>query len=291
MEAASYSHLRCIKGLRLALLRHKSLTQGDKKGLALIVNTAWLAAPLTALFALLLAVLTLAYQHQQQDDEGHSGEYFMALLIYSVSVVIEAACEPAYTVAQNQMNFGVRVTSEAVALVARSAVAVVSVVWARQELLGFAYAQLAYAVACLVCYYGHFWLWPMPIVSSPLDLTPHISGDSALDTPTLSLAYSFTKQSFLKHILTEGDRLVLSLQSSHFDQGVYGAVTNIGNFFLRNTWYFISLIRIPGRARPVPADRGDIPIAVFKVGRVRCQGGSLGNLNCLEKQIFAYLMK
>ena len=37
-----------------------------------------------------------------------------------------------------------------------------------------------------------------------------------------------TKQSFLKHVLTEGDKMLISVLSSMQDRGVYAFVVNYG---------------------------------------------------------------
>lgn len=47
------------------------------------------------------------------------------------------------------------------------------------------------------------------------------------------LSFSFLKQSVLKHALSEGDRFILSIVSSSFDQGVYGIVYNYGSLVAR----------------------------------------------------------
>lgn len=37
-----------------------------------------------------------------------------------------------------------------------------------------------------------------------------------------------TKQSLLKHVLTEGDKMLISVLSTDSDKGVYGFVVNYG---------------------------------------------------------------
>lgn len=48
------------------------------------------------------------------------------------------------------------------------------------------------------------------------------------DPPLLNLATTLTKQSLLKHVLTEGDKMLISALSSDEDQGVYAFVVNYG---------------------------------------------------------------
>ena len=60
-------------------------------------------------------------------------------------------------------------------------------------------------------------------------LTPHRSMLGGwLDRKQVGMAFVFTQQSLFKHLLTQGDKIVLTLASSLFDQGVYAVVTNYG---------------------------------------------------------------
>jgi oligosaccharide translocation protein RFT1 len=49
----------------------------------------------------------------------------------------------------------------------------------------------------------------------------------------LSLAAALTSQSFFKHLLTQGDKIVLSLGSSHYSQGLYALAQNYGSLAAR----------------------------------------------------------
>jgi oligosaccharide translocation protein RFT1 len=42
------------------------------------------------------------------------------------------------------------------------------------------------------------------------------------------MALTFTGQSLVKYLLTEGDKIVMSAISSSYDQGVYALVSNYG---------------------------------------------------------------
>lgn len=46
--------------------------------------------------------------------------------------------------------------------------------------------------------------------------------------PLLNLGMTMTKQSLLKHVLTEGDKMLISVLSSAEDRGVYAFVVNYG---------------------------------------------------------------
>ena len=46
--------------------------------------------------------------------------------------------------------------------------------------------------------------------------------------PSLWLAFSVTGQSLFKHLLTEGDKLVLTFLTTPYTQGIYAVVSNYG---------------------------------------------------------------
>lgn len=48
------------------------------------------------------------------------------------------------------------------------------------------------------------------------------------DEHLFNLAKTFTKQSLLKHVLTEGDKMLITLLSEPVDQGIYAFVFNYG---------------------------------------------------------------
>lgn len=48
------------------------------------------------------------------------------------------------------------------------------------------------------------------------------------DKKLLNLGMTMTKQSLLKHVLTEGDKMLISALSNDADQGIYAFVVNYG---------------------------------------------------------------
>lgn len=61
----------------------------------------------------------------------------------------------------------------------------------------------------------------------------HISSSSEkepywFNKPLLHLGVTMTKQSLLKHVLTEGDKMLISILSTAEDSGVYAFVVNYG---------------------------------------------------------------
>ncbi|KAI9476509.1 MAG: Rft protein-domain-containing protein [Benjaminiella poitrasii] len=56
------------------------------------------------------------------------------------------------------------------------------------------------------------------------------------DKPLLHLGITMTKQSFLKHVLTEGDKMLISVLSSIQDRGVYAFVVNYVDLLVGKKW-------------------------------------------------------
>src|ERR1700731_197063 len=59
------------------------------------------------------------------------------------------------------------------------------------------------------------------------------------DRELLNLSLTLTKQSLLKHVLTEGDKMLVSALSSDKDQGVYALVVNYGKTLLPTSFPII----------------------------------------------------
>jgi len=118
-------------------------------------------------------------------------------------------------------------------------------------LLAFASGQLAYGVVVLVTYFVHFrkvhW-WPDRM---------------AFDPEGLRLSLTMTAQSVFKHLLTEGDKFILSWLSPLQDQGGYAIAVNYGSLVARIVFqpmeemlrlYFSKTLSLPQRISKIQAD-------------------------------------
>ena len=73
------------------------------------------------------------------------------------------------------------------------------------------------------------------------------------DSTLSHLAWSFSLQSIIKHLLTEGDKIVLVGSSTAEDMGVYAYVSNYGNSFAYQTISFNSFTKITRTAGSLAA--------------------------------------
>lgn len=118
-------------------------------------------------------------------------------------------------------------------------------------------SQLLYAIILLICYYSFHLViskhqsWPITtkqlfnfrstiesLFRSIYIYCSTLSDNTVIDSnsvhiPTLQLGLTFTRQSFIRQFLNQGDLIVLSSQSSLDDQAVYSIVNNYGSLIAR----------------------------------------------------------
>ncbi|KAI8337691.1 Rft protein-domain-containing protein [Chlamydoabsidia padenii] len=174
--------------------------------------------------------------------------YRISVALFGAAAMIELCVEPLFIMALNRMYFQLRVSVEGVAVVLRCLITFSLTLWgARQQsgnnnvygILAFAVAQFVYGLVIAFGYAGYFLnkvrtkemdlsnLIPMQLVSSS-------DGRKYWFDPALTtLGSTLTKQSLLKHVLTEGDKMLISALSSDSDQGVYAFVVNYGCLVVR----------------------------------------------------------
>lgn len=161
------------------------------------------------------------------------GGFGVSIVLYGIATVVELFSEPCFAVAQQMMIFRVRTLAEGFAVVTRCAVTyIITISLSRQGRLDnygavpFGLGQLAYAVVLTGIY--------LFVISKRVNLLPGriAAGEPEnkflFHRPTLWLAFSVTGQSLFKHVLTEGDKLVLTFLTTPYTQGIYAVVSNYG---------------------------------------------------------------
>ncbi|XP_061114253.1 protein RFT1 homolog [Conger conger] len=208
-----------------------------------IINLLWLTVPLGVLWASVLGCVWLWLL--EAPDPQAIPHYGPAVGLFALAALQELLAEPLWVLAQAHMFVRLKVVAESLAMVARCVLTMVLVVWAPQwGLYIFSAAQLVYTGFLVMCYAVFF----LRFLSSgeaerqafPLcrvgDLLPsRVGGESVVNSKLARLTWSFFKQSFLKQILTEGERYVMTfLNVLNFgDQGIYDIVNNLGSMVAR----------------------------------------------------------
>lgn len=208
-----------------------------------VINLLWLALPLGCLWGVLLVCVWLWLL--QPPDPHTVPHYGQAVVIFCMAAITELLAEPFWVLAHTHMLVRLKVIAESLAIIAKCLVTVLMVVSAPQwGLYIFSAAQCVYAgflCLCYIVYFMHFLgseeaekkLFPLHHIS---DFLPTRTNNQPLiDWKLATLTWSFFKQSFLKQILTEGERYVMTfLNVLNFgDQGVYDIVNNLGSMVAR----------------------------------------------------------
>ncbi|KAI9054166.1 hypothetical protein LZ554_001337 [Drepanopeziza brunnea f. sp. 'monogermtubi'] len=208
-----------------------------------IVNLSHVSIYLGIIFSLIVGWLYI-YTLAKGDPIVLATPYFReALRIYGVAAIWELLAEPCYVVVQHKSRFGIRASAELVATVSRCLVTCGSAIWASRTgrdigVLPFALGQGMYAVSLSLVYYlkvgriareGGFSLLAKRIYSR--DTSAFIL--NLLSYPLLKLASSFFIQSLLKHLLTQGDTILIAFLATPQAQGIYALAANYGGLVAR----------------------------------------------------------
>ncbi|BFZ61181.1 Oligosaccharide translocation protein rft1 [Saitoella coloradoensis] len=205
---------------------HDGTPEGDVQR---VINLAYIPLPLGSSLAFLAACL-------YPRPSGLAPPYFtLSISIYCISTVIELLSEPCFALAQYRTQFTIRAKSEAAAVLGRC-LATFGVTLMATKLdhpvgaLPFAVGQLTYAILLLGTYLLSTSLPPSALLPRPINRP---GGGYFFYRPTLNLAATMTAQGVFKHVLTEGDRMLIAWLSTEYDQGVYALAVNYGSLLAR----------------------------------------------------------
>ncbi|KAK9685218.1 Oligosaccharide translocation protein rft1 [Basidiobolus ranarum] len=254
------------EGIRCALLRNEDqesensssekLTDNQKN--QLVLNLAYLPLPMGTI----VAFLSYFYYQYTADPVSLDFPYYrLCVALYGIASVIELIFEPLYIIAQNKLLFKLRVSLEGFAVIARCVITLSLTVFgayitngganSKENIFGilsFAIAQLCYSSILLFGYLRYFLSHPFDpsltetslsnrvrqLLPRPIIRTIHDHPtEQYVDPDQAKLGLTLTKQSLLKHVLTEGDKILTSWLSIPYDQGIYAFVFNYGSLVPR----------------------------------------------------------
>ncbi|KAJ1679477.1 Oligosaccharide translocation protein rft1, partial [Spiromyces aspiralis] len=195
------------------------------------------------------------YKFSLTDEGSPDSRMALPIALYGVAAVVELLAEPLFMLGQTGLEFKLRAQSEGLAIFCRCVVTLGCISWwSRGNLdtgeqrrdtavVAFSLGRLAFGAALLmyyVCVYVARGGWGQFVSKyrlRPVRVAKQGGEDSGkagvneyyFDRTLLHLAMSMLKQSVLKHVLTEGDRMAVSVLCSAKDQGVYAAAANYGS--------------------------------------------------------------
>jgi oligosaccharide translocation protein RFT1 len=242
------------EGIRLCLLGSK--LDKDKHE---IVNTVWIGPVISALIWLFVSVVYLIWIPSEIEVEGIVSEYQIAVLCYGLSGMIEYSFEVIYVSARLEGFYATTILLDGIALLIKHLVTILCVFRSQSEsirdqigwvLMVFGYTQLIYSIWLSMLYYGFgFYMtrrgnW---IFLKFKELFPRLSElrkgvdfgvkfifrQKQDERPLLESGLLQTSRCCLKHILDQGDAILLGTLVSLRDQGIFSIVINYGSLIVR----------------------------------------------------------
>lgn len=209
-----------------------------------VVNLAYIPIPLGMLFA---AIIAPYYVKSFVSSDTASQPYFYeSVLFYTVATLLELFSEPGFALAQQMLLYKLRAGAESAAALTRCILTCGLTISAAKFGLGgheglgplpFAIGQLGYSVVLSVIYIGKCWGISNEKGFS-LGLAKIQSREdsyymSYFYKPLSNLAFSMWVQAAIKHVLTQGDSLLIAWLATTHDQGVYALASNYGSLIAR----------------------------------------------------------
>ncbi|XP_076804473.1 man(5)GlcNAc(2)-PP-dolichol translocation protein RFT1-like [Clavelina lepadiformis] len=238
------------EAFRRACLSTETSSSADKGGhskalyWSQTINLLWCMIPV-GLVCMVLLIYCWAYLFENPDPLAVP-YYGIAVLVFGFCAWIELFAEPLWIIGQTFLFVKLKVISEGLAILVKTIVTVLLVVWYPQwGLISFCCAMVAFSITYIAVYYGYFfWFITSGKVKQIEDFPIHSVRDFFpklhLDVPLVNinaakLTVSFFKQSVLKGLLTEGERYIMTVLNvlSFADQGVYDIVNNLGSLVAR----------------------------------------------------------
>lgn len=165
-----------------------------------------------------------------------------SIALIAALILFELLSEPAYALNQYNLNFRLRSKIESSAVFAKCVVTFVGVILSKKAALesfeglavaSFAAGQFAYSLVNLLAYSrlsGSSFKFPKPV---KLELEKKLAETVFLDPAIWTVWKSLFVQMIFKHILTEGDTLLMGYLFAVTDQGIYSVVSNYGSILAR----------------------------------------------------------
>lgn len=249
------------EAIRLSTLRIKDHEEEafesseESKGRSDVLQTAVNFAHISMRIGVPLSVVLITWQYRNISSYFVNLPYFTwsIFLIWS-SIIVELLSEPLFIVNQFMLNYGKRSQYESLSVTVGCLVncAVVflfekSWIFADTEklesvregvaILAFALGKLTHSLVLLICYYSDYLKTFAPRKLFSLRLTKIPAGNSKRDYYFQhDISEHFKKVYFqlcFKHLLTEGDKLIINSLCTVEEQGIYSLLSNYGSLITR----------------------------------------------------------
>lgn len=225
-----YDHNKIYHGTRLAILQS-------------IINIAYV--PL--LIGLPLSAIVIYWQYYKISDFfTHMQLFNVSITVIWIAILAELLAEPFYILNQFNLNYDKRAQFESAAITANCVVNFAIIFWFTDKtsidglpILAFSIGKLTHALVLLLLYYIDFRKYKKATPSGKrlsLSLTKINSGTNNyyyFDHDAMNHFYKIFFQLCFKHLLTEGDKLVINSLCTIEEQGIYSLISNYGSLLAR----------------------------------------------------------
>lgn len=205
-----------------------------------VVNVSYLSLALGIPSSLIFAML---YQRFVPDEASETAFFYHSVILIGAAALMELSIEPFFSVVQQHMFYEKRAVVEMPAAFLRSAVTSSAFIYASRVnydlgVLPFALGHLSYSLA-LIFGYSLALLRGTDTTQFSFLLTRIQSSDPSnyflgrFSRQLTSLAANVFFQSLVKHLLTQGDTMMLAALSGLEDQGIYSLASNYGGLIAR----------------------------------------------------------
>ena len=227
--------------------RKACLSKTQDKNWVQVINLLWCVFPLGVTLSFVLGYVWLL--HLEVPDPQKIPNYPLAVFAFAASGSIELLSEQLWVLAQAFVFLRLKVIIEGIANFARCVITLALVLlFPDLGIVSFCLAQMAFSILSMILYYVYFLYFIQNVpkenetamndfpLKSVRDFFPRrIPGLSVVSWGMVHLTWSFFKQSFLKKILTEGERYIMTLFRvlTFSQQGIYDVINNLGSLVAR----------------------------------------------------------
>ncbi|KAL2833218.1 Rft protein-domain-containing protein [Aspergillus cavernicola] len=210
------------------------------KSSQLIVNMTYLSIGMGVVTSMAFA---LFYVHFASKEVSETPFYHASVAVTAIASLIELSSEPSFAVVQQYMLYSKRAAVEIGAAFIKSLVVCGICAWAAWTghslgVLPFALGYLSYSLM-LFCGYSLVAThqssdWQFSLLLSrirPSDKATYFA--DRFSWLLMSLSANVFFQSVMKHLLTQGDSMILAAMTSLEDQGIYSLASNYGGLLAR----------------------------------------------------------
>ncbi|KAJ5782192.1 hypothetical protein N7457_003966 [Penicillium paradoxum] len=205
-----------------------------------VVNVSYLSLALGIPASLMF---TMLYRHFVSVEASNVAFFYHSVIMIGAASLMELSIEPFFSVVQQHMLYEKRAAVELPATFLRSAVTCSAFIYASRfdydlGVLPFALGHLIYSLALIFGYSLALLKGPKTNRFSFL-LTRIQSRDPSryllgrFSCQLMSIAANVFLQSTVKHLLTQGDTMILAALSGLEDQGIYSLASNYGGLVAR----------------------------------------------------------